>query len=110
MQRGRGTSNCQTLFGMDKIPTDNQIRTMLDPVPPETLFPMFDTTLGALEAGGGLPAFQRLGGHVLIALDGTECFCSQKLSCPNCSSRVRANGQERAFPRHALGGDGGAGA
>ena len=65
LQRGRGTSNCQTLFGMKRIPTDNHIRTMLDPVPPETLFTMFDITLAALEAGGGLASFQRLGGHAM---------------------------------------------
>src|ERR1700758_4099323 len=58
LQRGRGTSNCQTLFGMERIPTDNHIRTMLDPVPPETLFTMFDTTLAALEAGGGIPTLR----------------------------------------------------
>ena len=97
LARGRGTSNCQTLFGMDKIPTGNHIRTMLDPVPPETLFPMFGKTLAALEAGGGLERFRRLGDHVLIALDGTEYFCSQKLSCPNCSSRARANGKTEHF-------------
>ena len=68
LARGRGTSNCQTLFGMDKIPTGNHIRTMLDPVPPETLFPMFDKALAALEAGGGLDRFRRLGDQVLIAL------------------------------------------
>jgi hypothetical protein len=97
LARGRGTSNCQTLFGMEQIPTDNQIRTMLDPVPPQRLFPMFGSTLAALEAGGGLDAFRRLDGHVLIALDGTEYFCSQKLSCPNCSSRARANGKTEHF-------------
>jgi hypothetical protein len=100
LERGRGTSNCQTLFAMDKIPTDNHIRSLLDAVAPETLLPMFDETLAALEAGGGLGAFQRLGGHVLIALDGTEYFCSQKLSCPCCSSRARANGRTEHF--HAM--------
>ncbi len=97
LERGRGLSNCQTLFSMRKIPTDNHIRSMLDPVPPETLFPMFGKTLAALEEGGGLAVFQRLGGHVLIALDGTEYFCSQKLSCPNCSERKRANGKVEHF-------------
>jgi hypothetical protein len=100
LERGRGSSNCQTLFAMRKIPTDNHIRSMLDPVPPETLFPMFDKTLAALEERCGLAAFQRLGGHVLIALDGTEYFCSQKLSCPNCSERKRANGKVEHF--HAM--------
>ena len=100
LARGRGTSNCQSLFAMRKIPSDNHIRTMLDPVPPATLLPMFAATLTALETGGGLDAFRRLGGHVLIALDGTEYFCSQKLSCPNCSSRARANGRTEHF--HAM--------
>ena len=100
LARGRGTSNCQTLFTMDRIPTDNHIRSMLDPVPSAALLPMFEKTLGMLEAGGGLAAFQRLGGHVLIALDGTEYFCSQKLSCSNCSSRARANGKTEHF--HAM--------
>ena len=97
LARGRGTSNCQTLFQMTRIPTDNHIRALLDPVPPQQLFPMFSRTLAALEAGGGLAPFQRLGGHVLIALDGTEYFCSQKLSCPNCSSRKRANSKVEHF-------------
>src|ERR1700752_146572 len=100
LQRGRGTSNCQTLFGMERIPTATHIRTMLDPVPPETLFTMFDTTLAALETGGGLASFQRLGGHVLIALGGTEYFCFPKLSCESCSERKRANGKIEDF--HAM--------
>ena len=100
LARGRGTSNCQTLFSMHKIPSDNHIRTMLDPVPPETLFPMFEATLAALEQGGGLHALSRLGGHVLIALDGTEYFCSQKLLCRNCSGRKRCNGRTEHF--HAM--------
>ena len=108
LARGRGTSNCRTLFQIDRTPCDNSIRAMLDPVPPETLFPMFGQTLAALEAGGGLAPFQRLGGHpgtgsgasVLIALDGTEYFCSQKLSCPACSTRLRSNGRTEHF--HAM--------
>src|ERR1035441_6161059 len=37
LEKGHGTSNCHTLFGMKKIPTDNYIRLMLDPVSPEAL-------------------------------------------------------------------------
>ena len=103
LERGRGTSNCQTLFQMTRVPTDNCIRSLLDPVPPQLLFPMFPDMLAALVAGGGLAPFQRLGGHVLIALDGTEYFCSQRLSCPNCSSRKRANCKNRAFPSDGFG-------
>jgi len=33
-------------------------------------------------------------------LDATEYFCSQKIECPNCSSRARANGRTEHF--HAM--------
>jgi hypothetical protein len=59
------------------------------------------------EAQGGLQAFRRLGGHVLIALDGTESFTFRKLHCPQCSQRRRSDGGLEYFhglPRCRLGG------
>ncbi len=50
LERGRGTSNCQTLFQMARIPSDNCVRGLLDPVRPEQLFPMFSVMLAALVA------------------------------------------------------------
>ena len=93
LEERRKTTNCQTLFKMSKIPTDNHIRSMLDPVPPQLLQPVFDQTLSTLRARGGLKAFERLDARALIALDGTEYFCSQKLGCPHCQTRKRANGK-----------------
>jgi hypothetical protein len=89
----RKTSNCRTLFGMAKIPTDNHIRAMLDPVHPSYLQSSFDQVVATLRAQGGMKEFERLGGRALIALDGTEYFCSQKLGCPNCQTRKRSNGR-----------------
>jgi hypothetical protein len=42
-------------------------------------------------------AFGRLGGRTLIAWDGTQYFCSQKLSCPNCLIRERSNGRKENY-------------
>ncbi len=92
LEQRRQRSNCQTLFTMEKIPTDNHIRTMLDPVAPDAVFPLFGQALGVLEERGGLTNFRRLDGRVLIAVDGTEYFTSQKLHCPKCSHRKRNNG------------------
>ena len=85
---------------MTAIPTDNHIRAMLDPVPPSCLQPAFDQSLDMLRRHGGLRAFQRLGDRVLIALDGTEYFCSQKLGCPQCLTRRRGNGKTENY--HAM--------
>lgn len=40
MQKEQGRNNATSLFGVHEIPCDNQIRNMLDPVPPETVFPV----------------------------------------------------------------------
>lgn len=100
LQYGHGRSNCETLFAIAKIPSDNHIRNMLDPAAPELLHPVFAETVAALEAmPGGLQSFRR-DGHVLIALDGTEYFCSKTIHCPNCSTRLRGKGGLEYF--HAM--------
>jgi hypothetical protein len=97
LEEGRKTSNCHTLFGMMKIPTDNHIRSMLDPVPPSHLQGPFDQVVAELRENGGMKAFERLGGRALIALDGTEYFCSYKLGCPHCLTRKRSNGKVESY-------------
>src|SRR5712671_6721849 len=84
---GHGRSNCQTLFGISAIPTDNYIRLMLDGAAPAAFDGQFMTALSTLAAADALAPFQRLGGRVLVALDGTEYFCSRKLHCAQCSKR-----------------------
>jgi len=93
----RKTSNCHTLFGMAKIPTDNHIRSMLDPVHPSHLQPSFDQVVATMCEKGGMKEFERLGGRALIALDGTEYFCSYKLGCPHCLTRKRSNGKTEFY-------------
>ncbi len=100
LEEGHKTSNCQSLFGMTKIPTDNHIRSMLDPVSPTHLQPAFDQVLRVLQTHDGLSAFRVLDGRALIALDGTEYFCSQNLGCPCCQTRQRSNGKTERY--HAM--------
>jgi hypothetical protein len=50
-----------------------------------------------LRQRGGLKSFERLDGRILVALDGTEYFCSQKLSCPNCLTRQRNNDKAESY-------------
>jgi hypothetical protein len=94
LERGQGRSNCQTLFGMSAIPSDNYIRLLLDGASPAAFDGLFMRTI---EATGPLTRFQRLGGRVLVALDGSEYFCSRKIKCPQCSTRRRSDGGVECF-------------
>lgn len=97
LAQGHRRSNCQTLFGMSAIPTDNHIRQMLDGVAPAAFDGLFFEALETLAAGEALAPFQRLDGRVLIALDGTEHHCSRKIRCVRCSRRRRSDGGTEYF-------------
>ena len=97
LERGQGRSNCQTLFGIEKIPSDNYIRDMLDGADPALLAPCFQRTEQLVLEPAMREAFGRLGGRTLIALDGTEYFCSQKIACPHCQTRKRSNGKTESY-------------
>jgi len=92
MQRLKGRSNAQSLFGMKNIPSDSHIRSMLDGVPPKHLEPIYRLVFERLEGGGILESFRSYARSLLIAMDGTEYFCSSKIHCCNCSHRERTNG------------------
>ena len=92
MEQAKGKSNAQTLFGMDEIPTDNQIRDILDEVPPQQVFPVFDKILEEFKQAGLLDSFRGFDGQTLIPLDGTWYFSSQNISCENCSTLSHKNG------------------
>jgi hypothetical protein len=97
LEKGHGRSNCQSLFGIEKIPSDNYIRDMLDAADPALLQPCFERLEQLLAAPPLRAAFGRLGERTLIAWDGTEYFCSQKLGCPHCLRRKRANGTIESY-------------
>jgi hypothetical protein len=95
MQRERGRNNATSLFGVERIPSTQQICNLLDPVDPAHLAPLSLAIVAALHRAGALESHRALGGGFLIALDGTQYFSSATLHCPNCSTRTRADGSVR---------------
>jgi hypothetical protein len=97
MQGARGKNNAQSFFEIKDIPSDNQIRQMLDPVPPQTLYPVYDQIYDCLRKQGILQTFRGVNDSTLIALDGTWYHSSQKIHCPCCSHLEHKSGQITYF-------------
>lgn len=51
-------NNARSLFGINEIPSDNQIRTLLDRIEPGIFFPVFDKVFGKLEETGHLDGYR----------------------------------------------------
>ena len=93
MEKAKGRSNVQSLFGAENIPSDTQIRNLLDGQDPELLYGVFEKGHEALVASGQMAAFSSYNGQYLISCDGTGTISSQKIGCPNCSRRELATGE-----------------
>ena len=92
MDDAKGKSNAQTVFGMERIPTDNHIRDLLDPVAPETVYPVFDVAHQILSESGHIEPFRVFNEDLLITLDATWYFASKKIHCDKCSSIEHKDG------------------
>lgn len=95
MQLNTGQNNATSLFGLKTIPSDNQIRNLLDPLEAGHLFPIFAKVSTLLEASGELEAFRDYREQLLIILDGTQYFSSKEIHCDNCSQRT--HGDETSY-------------
>jgi hypothetical protein len=57
MKSSKGKDNASSLFGIKKIPCDNQIRNLLDPIPAATIFGSFQQVYQWLKKQGVIKKF-----------------------------------------------------
>ena len=97
MEKMKCKNNADSLFKVKKIPCDNQIRNLLDPITAATIYPVYQKIYQWLKNKKILSKFLYLEKQILIALDGTEYFSSKKINCPHCNSRNHRNGTTTYF-------------
>ena len=102
METSKGRSNGGSLFQIEKIPCDNQIRSLLDPITPDHLYPLFAEILSGLEQMGQLEQFEVLNGQLLVSMDGTTYFSSKAIHCPNCQHRTTSKGETTSYYHSAI--------
>jgi len=90
-------NNLNTIFGVQSIPKDSQLRNVLDALPMEALSPIFSDFLGNLQRGKHLAKYQVLDGKYLIPIDGSEYFSSEKIHCPHCLHKRPKKGNIRYY-------------
>jgi len=88
MERRERRNNARSLFGVERIPSDPQIRNLLDPVAPDYMREPFWTLLSLLREADFLTEYQ-YDGSLLLSLDGTGYFGSREIHCQNCTVTVR---------------------
>ena len=80
------------VYGVRVIPSDTQMRTILDEVVPTSLRRPFGSVFHQLQRGKVLPKMTCLGGHLLLAIDGTGIHSSENIGADYCLTKERRNG------------------
>ena len=97
LQSKKGRSNAHSLFQVEEIPSDPQIRNLVDPLSNEDFQEDFWFLLEALKEPQRLLQFRNDLKTYAIALDGVNFFSSEKISCPKCLKREDRSGTEHFY-------------
>lgn len=97
-------SNLKRIYGLEKIPSDTQMRTILDPVRPVELKPLYKDTFRELQRGKVLEKMVFMDGHYLVSLDGTGYFSSKEVHCASCLEKKHRKTGEITYSHQLLGG------
>ena len=92
METETGKNNAKSLFDIDKIPSDNHIRKVLDSIEPSYLKPMYDEQLKYLKNAKILDDYKYMGKY-LIPLDGTQYHSSKTICCEQCLRKEHKEGE-----------------
>jgi len=99
----RGDANLRALFGIGQIPSDTQMREILDELDPELLRDSFGDVFRQLQRGKALEPFEFYAGCYLLSLDGTGYFSSQKVHCASCQEKVHKKTGAVTYEHQMLG-------
>lgn len=99
----RNDKNMKTLYGIGQIPSDSQMRAILDPIDPAALRPAFNDVFRHLQRSKVLEQFRFHKGCFLLCLDGTGYFSSQNIHCSSCLEKVDSKTGEVTYSHQMLG-------
>jgi len=84
--------NLHTVYGIENVPCDSYLRTILDGVSPESLRHVYKNVFREAQRGKVLEQYLFMGKYYLLSPDGTGYFASKKIHCPHCLEKELKNG------------------
>src|SRR5262249_30991360 len=107
MKQKRGRCNLETLFAVRHLPSETQMRDLLDEVEANEVRQLLPIFFERMRRAGWASEYQTTlekgstaGNYYVVAIDGTDYFSSAKIACSNCLRRKDRDGQPHYY--HAV--------
>jgi hypothetical protein len=85
--------NLESIYGIGRVPSDTQMRAILDEVVPDLVRGAYGNVFSQLQRGKALEKLVFLDGYYLLSLDGTGFYTSEKLGSEACMRKVNKRGK-----------------
>ena len=96
-------SRLSAVFKLNEVPSDTQMRAVVDEVDSEHLKRPFAKLFEKVQRANQLKQFQFNDGKYLVPVDGTQCFTSTDIHCDSCMRKTDQEGNVR-YHHQMLGG------
>lgn len=93
MQEEQHRNNLNTLFGVENIPKDSQLREMVDNVDSEHFRHIFKDFYSRLQRGKHLEQYQIFPNMYYFPMDGSQFFSSNVIHCEQCLTKEHTEGE-----------------
>jgi hypothetical protein len=84
--------NLQNIYQIDRVPSDSQMRKILDQVDPMPLRKSFRSYFELLRQAKVVKDYEYFSGMTLVSIDGVEHFSSTQVHCEQCIQKRHRNG------------------
>jgi hypothetical protein len=91
LQDARQKNNLTTLFGVETIPSDSQLRDVIDAHDYSPLLTVYRDWFQRLQRSKQLEPYRYLDRQYIISLDGSQYFSSENINCKRCLSTTKGN-------------------
>lgn len=85
-------NNVSALFDVGDIPSDTQLRDLLDAHDYGPVSDLYRQWFASLQRSKQLDSYRMFGERYLVTIDGSEYFNSESISCSHCLTRHKSNG------------------
>lgn len=102
-KRQSDDTNLQTIYNIENVPCDTQMRTILDNVEPADIEPSFTDIFRKLQRGKVLEPMVFMNNCYLLSIDGTGYFSSNEIHCDSCCTKTNSKTGKITYQHQMLG-------
>lgn len=97
-------SHLEGIFGINRVPSDTHMRSVVDEISPKEIIPAFKIIFSEAQRNHALKGFEIFDNSYLLSVDGTGFFYSERVHCETCQVKKTKDSDTKSYYHQMLAG------